>query len=220
MQMIRSLILLVALLTAASVIAEEPRKVTLVERLAFTGEVERVFMVALSDLADPEIVEASWIAPAEQGGLFSCVARVGLPAVTERLRVLSVILGTNGEVRSACRESLADELPPAAQLTLAELRERFIERRGVYRNLQNQAQAQEQRLLTLQRDADNIAMVSRIVSAEDQLSEIKTKLERVAAAESAIDRRREQIKTRPQPLNAQKRESELVAQLGKLAAAY
>jgi hypothetical protein len=213
-----SLLISLALIAVDPLFADEQRRVTLVDRVPFAGEVERVLMLALNEAASPELVEASWIATDQQGEL-SCVGRVKLPEATERLRVLSVILGVDGEVRSAYREFISDELPPAAQLSLQGLRDRFVERRGVYRNLQSEAEAQDHRLRVLQRDADNIAMVSRIISAEDELSEVKAKLDRVVAAEKAIDRRSEQIKTRPQPLNAQKREAELVVHLNNLTAA-
>jgi hypothetical protein len=202
----------------AQAIAQQSRRVTLVERVAFTGEVERVLMVAMADSHPPEVVDATWIAP-QEGEEFACIGRAALPEVAERLQVLSVIVGTRGEVRSTYREFAAEEIPPTAHLSLPELRARFIERRGVFRKLQDQTQALDERLRTLQRDADNIAMVSRIVSAEEQVSDVHARLERVTAAQKSIDHRAAQIKMRPQPLNAQKREAELVGQLGELSRA-
>jgi chromosome segregation ATPase len=89
----------------------------------------------------------------------------------------------------------------------------------VFRKLQNETHGLQERLTALQRDADNIAMVSRIVSAEEQVSDVHARLGRLAAAQQSIDHRAAQIKTRPQPLNAQKREAELVGQLGELSQA-
>jgi hypothetical protein len=198
--------------------AQQDKIVTLVERIQFTGEVERVLMIAMADSSPPEIVDATWIAPHE-GDEFACIGRVTLPDVAQRLQVVSIIVGTRGEVRSAYREFAAEEIPPTAQLSLAELRNRFVERRGVFRKLQNETQGLDERLRTLQRDADNIAMVSRIVSAEEHVSDVHARLARLAAAQQSIDHRAAQIKTRPQPLNAQKREAELVGQLGQLSQA-
>lgn len=211
----------VAALLAASLrygVAQEQRHVMLVERVGFSGDVDSVLVVARADTGAPQVVEATWIAP-QDGAEFSCVGRITLPESAERLQVLAVVIGTQGEVRSAYREMAADELPPTVYLSLPDLRARFLERRAVYRTLQGNIQAHTERLRTLQSDADAIAMVSKIVSAEDELTEAKAKLQRVAWAEQGIDRRAAQMKTRPQPLNAQKREAELVSQLSELSQA-
>jgi hypothetical protein len=208
----------VVLLLPRLLLAQEQRQVTLVERVPFAGEVDRVLVMAMTDSASPEVVTATWIAPHE-GEEFSCVGRVALPAVAERLKVLSVIEGTRGEVRSAYREFAADELPPTLYLSLPELRARFVERRGVFRRLRSELESQLERMRVLQGDADAIAMVSRIVSAEDELADVKVKLRRVALAQEGVDRRVAQMKARPQPLTAQKREAELVSQLGELSEA-
>jgi len=200
------------------VCAQEERRLTLVDRVPFSGDVEQIVLVAMSDANQPKVTQATWIAP-QEGEEFPCIGRVSMPNSAERLQVLSVVLGAQGEVRSAYRDFAQEELPPTSNLTLAELRSRFVERRGVFRKLQNEAQAQEERLYALQRDADNIAMVSKIVSAEDGLSEIKAKVQRVALAQEGIERRSAQAKSRKQPLNAQKREAELVQQLGELSTA-
>jgi chromosome segregation ATPase len=62
-------------------------------------------------------------------------------------------------------------------------------------------------------------MVSKIVDAEDELGEIKARLKRVSTAQSDLDRRVSQMRSRPQPLNAKKREAELVEQLSELSTA-
>lgn len=214
--------ILVFILSVLTATAQQPkgltREVTFVERVQFSGEVERVIMVAMADTAVPEIVDATWIAPHE-GDEFACIGRVTLPEVVDRLQVVSIIVGTRGEVRSRYREFAATEIPPTMQLSLSELRARFAERRGVFRKLRSETHALDERLAALQRDADNIAMVSRIVSAEEHLSDVQARLARLTTAQQSIDRRAAQIRTRPQPLNAQKREAELVGQLGELSRA-
>lgn len=194
------------------------REVTIVERVQFGGEVERVLMVAMADTAMPEIFDATWIAPHE-GQDFACIGRVTLPEVADKLQVVSIIIGTRGEVRSKYREFAAAEISPTMHLSLSDLRARFAERRGVFRKLRSETQSLDERLVALQRDADNIAMVSRIVSAEEHLSDVQARLARLSTAQQSIDRRAAQIKTRPQPLNAHKREAELVAQLVELSRA-
>lgn len=208
----------VALMAPLSLAGEEQRQVTLVHRVPFAGEVEQVLLVAMGDQSPPEVVEAAWVAP-QEGDELSCIGRVDLPQSSERVQVMSVIVGTRGEVRSSVHEYAAEELPPTSHLTLADLRARFVERRGVFRRLQNEIAGQQERMSTLQRDADTIAMVSRIVSVEDELAEVKSKLQRVTLAQQGIDRRTSQMKTRPQPLNAKKREADLVKQLGELSTA-
>jgi hypothetical protein len=212
------LLVTIALMVPLPLSGEEQRQVTLVHRVPFAGEVEQVLLVAMGDEAQPEIVEAAWIAP-QHGEELSCIGRVGVPQTAERVQVMSVLVGTRGEVRSVVHEYAADELPPTSRLSLAELRARFVERRGVFRRLQNEIEGQQERMSTLQRDADAIAMVSRIVSVEDELAEVKSKLQRVTLAQQGIDRRTSQMKGRPQPLNSKKREAELVKQLGELSTA-
>lgn len=215
----KNFVIIVALMLCVSPAkAQQQRGVTLVERMQFTGEVERVLMVVMADASMPDIVDATWIAPHE-GDEFACIGRVTLPEVIERLQVVSIIVGTRGEVRSTYREIAGEEISPTAYLSLAELRARFVERRGFFRKLQSETQGLEERLTALQRDADNIAMVSQIVNAEEHVSDVHARLGRLAAAQQSIDRRAAQIKTRPQPLNAQKREAELVGQLGELSQA-
>lgn len=211
-------LLVSALLITQTLSAQQERPVTIVDRVPFAGEIERVLFVAMSDTQSPEVVEATWIAPHEGDDLHS-VGRVTLSVAAERMQLLSIILGAKGEVRSVYRNFAAEELPPTLYLALQELRDRFIERRGVYRKLQEEIQSQEEQLRSLQRDADNIAMVSKIVSAEDELADINEKVRRVTLAQQGIDRRATQMKTRAQPLNAQKRETELVGQLSELSTA-
>jgi hypothetical protein len=209
-------LLVVALLFAQNIAAQQERPVTIVDRVPFTGEIEQVLLVAMSDMHPSEVVRASWVAPHE-GDDVHCVGRVALPVTTERLQLMSIILGSQGEVRSVYRDFAAEELPPTLHLALPELRDRFIERRGVYRKLQDEMHSQEERLRSLQHDADNIAMVSKIVSAEEELTDVREKVRRVTLAQQGIDRRAVQMKTRAQPLNAQKRETELVGQLSELS---
>jgi SMC interacting uncharacterized protein involved in chromosome segregation len=129
------------------------------------------------------------------------------------------MLSSNGDIRSGYRDFSAEELPPTARLTLDDLRSRFAERRGILRKLQSEVEKQELRLSELQSDADNIAMVSKIVSTEDELVELRSKLHRLDLAEQSIDRRSAQMKSRERPLNADTREAELVRQLSELSTA-
>jgi hypothetical protein len=208
------------LLPFAGLLAEDERQITLAEHMPFLGEVVQVIMVTKSGESSPKSVAATWIPSKDSEDELVCIGRVpAVPEAGERLQVISLVLGTQGEVKSAYREITAEELSPSLMLSSAELRDRFVERRGILRQLQNEVDAQTSRLRDLQQDADNIAMVSKIVDAEDELGELKERLTRVSLAQSDLDRRVNQMRSRPQPLNAKKREAELVDQLSQLSTA-
>jgi hypothetical protein len=192
--------------------------VTLIERLAHSGDVSQVLVVSMVDSDAPVSVPATWIAP-QSGEQHACIASIGVPRGFKRLQSLAVMLSSNGDIRSGYRDFAAEELPPTARLTLDDLRSRFTERRSVLRKLQSEVEKQELRLGELQNDADNIAMVSKIVSTEDELVDLRAKLHRLDLAEQSIDRRSAQMKSRERPLNAEAREGELVRQLSALSTA-
>ena len=211
---------IVASLTAGSGNAQDARQVTIADKVAFSGEVEQVIMVAASGDKPPRAVAATWIPSKDDDQELVCIGRLPeAPQAGERLSALLMVLGTNGEVKSAFKEINGDEISPSTLLSSAELRDRFVERRGILRQLQSEIIAQGSRIRSLQQDADNIAMVSKIVDAEDELGEIKARLKRVSTAQSDLDRRVSQMRSRPQPLNAKKREAELVEQLSELSTA-
>jgi hypothetical protein len=200
--------------------AQDARQVTIADKVAFSGEVEQVIMVAASGDKPPRAVAATWIPSKDDDQELVCIGRLPeAPQAGERLSALLMVLGTNGEVKSAFKEINGDEISPSTLLSSAELRDRFVERRGILRQLQGEIASQGSRIRSLQQDADNIAMVSKIVDAEDELGEIKARLKRVSTAQSDLDRRVSQMRARPQPLNAKKREAELVEQLSELSTA-
>ena len=211
---------IVASLTVGSGNAQDARQVTIADKVAFSGEVEQVIMVAAIGDKPPRAVAATWILSKDDDQELVCIGRLPeAPRAGERLSALLMVLGTNGEIKSAYKEINGDEISPSTMLSSAELRDRFVERRGILRQLQSEVTAQGSRIRSLQQDADNIAMVSKIVDAEDELGEIKARLKRVSTAQSDLDRRVSQMRSRPQPLNAKKREAELVEQLSELSTA-
>jgi hypothetical protein len=211
---------IVASLTVGSGHTQDARQVTIADKVAFSGEVEQVIMVAASGDKPPRAVAATWIPSKDDDQELVCIGRLPeAPQAGERLNALLMVLGTNGEVKSAFKEINGDEISPSTLLSSAELRDRFVERRGILRQLQSEITAQGSRIRSLQQDADNIAMVSKILDAEDELGEIKARLKRVSTAQSDLDRRVSQMRARQQPLNAKKREAELVEQLSELSTA-
>jgi hypothetical protein len=130
-----------------------------------------------------------------------------------------MMLGVQGDVHSAYQTMTPEELPPAVFLATSALRDRFIERRGVLRQLQGSSNSLDTKLKELQADADAIANVHKLVDAEDDLRSVQSALARVKAAQQGIQQRVANLRTLPLPSNAQRREAELVQQLGELSKA-
>ncbi len=194
------------------------RMVTVSERIHFTSEVERVILLVS---AHGKLLESKYVAwlPHSESSDISCIGRIALPPEPTLLQLLFVIFGPRGEVRSAFKTIESEELSPTEQLSLSELQDRLVERRGIVRKLATEAQFQGERLRALQDDADAIANVSKIVNTEDELLEVKAKLKRIEAGFASIQQRSERMKTRGAPLNARTREAALVDQLAELSTA-
>ena len=196
--------------------AQEERVVTLTQRLRLGSEAQRAYVVVSDSKRVTAIAPATYIeAPAGKEGVV--VARV--PLESTLLQVLFIMIGVQGEVQSAYRELGADELSPSVFLGTASLRDRFVERRGVLRQLQSSSAALDAKLQALQADADAIANVQKLVSAEDELQEVRRSLQRVKAAQDVIQHRVSYLRTLPPPSNAQRREVELVQQVGEISTA-
>lgn len=200
----------------ADVVAE--RTLTLSDHVHFAGEVRRVFMIVAAQGSILESKQVAWIDQPETQEV-TCVGQVALRRSEPSLQVMFVIFGEKGEVRSSFKTISLDELPPTLLLSAGELRDRLIERRGALRQLQSEVRVQDERLRSLQEDADAIANVAKIVNTEDELKDVQAKIRKVDAAFASIQQRSAQMKARPSPLNAQKREAELVKQLGALSTA-
>lgn len=186
--------------------------------MRFAGEVKRVLMVASGSHGVLETRGTTWIEHTESDEV-TCVGRVLVPQDEAFVGVLSLVFGAQGEVRSSYQTLTVSEVSPTRFFSSSQLRDLFVERRGLLRQLQTEVRAQEDRLQGLQQDADAIANVSKIVSVEDELRDVKLKLQKINDAFKSIERRSVQLKTRSVPLNADKREAELVSQLGVLSTA-
>jgi vacuolar-type H+-ATPase subunit I/STV1 len=161
---------------------------------------------------------ASWI-QSTQAEEIACVGRFSVSPEEEIHGVLFVVFGTKSEVRSVFRSLSTSEIAPASYLSIDELRERLVERRSMLRQLDGEVRLQEERIETLQEDADAIANVAKIVNIEDELEDVKRKIQALDMAAKDIQQRKSQMKSRPAPLNAQTREAELVKQLAELSTA-
>lgn len=214
------------LFSCTPLVAEERRSLTLSQGAPRLDTVDRAFFILSDAQRIIGVAPATYIDSPEKpstpegekhGGII--VGRVPMPETNLPLKVLAVIVGSKGEIWSHYREVRLEELPATASLPTTELRDRFVERRGIFRALQITVAAEEEKLSELQEDADAIANVAKIVGAEDELGELKVSIGRVAAAQSTIQDRMRQMKTRPSPPNAQAREAELGRQLGDLSKA-
>lgn len=207
---------MVSLGCVSHVMAQNERTLTLTQKLRLAGDARRGYVVLSDAKRVTAVAPATYIeAPAGKDGVM--VARV--PVESSRLQILFIATGNNGEVQSAYREVGADELSPSLFLGTASLRDRFVERRGVLRQLQSSAASLDSRLQALQADADAIANVQKLVSAEDELQEVRRSLQRVKAAQDVIQHRVAYLRTLPPPSNAQRREAELVQQVGEISTA-
>jgi hypothetical protein len=196
--------------------ALENRSLTISEQLAFTEEVKEAYLLVSSRNRIIHSAPASWIESTE-GDSITCIGRVPVSQEDAELEVLFVAIGITGNIRSSFRIVNLAEAPPTAFLSSLELRERLIERRGALRQLQTEVRMQDERLQGLQEDADAIANVARIVTAEDELADVRKKIAQIDEAHKSIEHRALQMKARPQPLNAQTREAQLTQQLAELS---
>lgn len=204
---------------AAPASAQDERMATLAERIRSTGEVQQGYVV-LSDSGRIVAVAPATYLDAPEGREGALVGRVPLPqSVATPVQILYMMLGVQGDVHSAYQTMTPEELPPAVFLATSALRDRFIERRGVLRQLQGSSNSLDTKLKELQADADAIANVHKLVDAEDDLRSVQSALARVKAAQQGIQQRVANLRTLPLPSNAQRREAELVQQLGELSKA-
>jgi len=198
--------------------AEEDQILTLWSRVPAMEGVSRSYVIAADATKVIAVAPLTYLEP-PQGKEATILGRLRLGSEQVSLRLLFTMMNSEGEVRSVFRDVKAEDLPMTARLSTNQLRDRFVERRGVLRQLQASVSALETRLTTLQEDADAIANVNKLVNAEDEVRDLKASLERVRFAQASIQSRVALLRSRPQPLNAQRRKADLVRQLGDFSTA-
>lgn len=200
------------------VAADEDQILTLWSRVPAMERVSRSYVVASDTTKVIAVAPLTYLEP-PQGKEATILGRLRLGSQQTSLRLLFAMMNSEGEVRSVFRDVKPEDLPMTARLSTNQLRDRFVERRGALRQLQASLGALETRLATLQEDADAIANVNKLVNAEDELQELKASLERARLAQASIQSRVALLRSRPQPLNAQRRQADLVLQLGDFSTA-
>jgi hypothetical protein len=215
-----SLIILLMLLfgVPSFVCAQGEQTITVAQRLAPVVDLKQSFVVVSQGNQIVGVAAATYI-EAPEGDEGWLVSRIPAPTGADPLRVLFAMVGAQGDVRSGYQELHANALSPLLSLGLSAMQDRFVERRGVYRQLQTSMTSLEGRLQELQQDADAIANVNKLVNAEDELSEVRASLSRVRAAQDGIQHRLANMRALEQPLGGQRREAELVEQLQELSTA-
>jgi len=200
------------------VCAQDEHTITVAQSLAPVTDLQQSFVVVSQANQVIGVAPATYI-EAPEGNEGWLVSRIPAPTGAEPVRVLFTMVGARGDVRSGYQELHATSVPPLLLLGLSAMQDRFVERRGVYRQLQISMTNLEGRLQELQQDADAIANVNKLVNAEDELSEARASLSRVRAAQDGIQHRIAHMRALPQPLGGQRREAELVEQLQELSTA-
>ncbi len=208
----------VLLCVCRSAPAEEEQTFTLWNRVPAMERVSRSNVVAADMTKVIAVAPLAYVEP-PQGKEATILGRLRLSSQPASLRLLFTMMNPEGEVRSVFRDIKPEELPMTARLSTNQLRDRFVERRGALRQLQASVGALETRLTTLQEDADAIANVNKLVNAEDELRDLQASLERVRLSQAAIQSRVALLRSRPQPLNAQRRQADLVRQLSEFSTA-
>jgi hypothetical protein len=198
--------------------ADEEQTLTVWSRVTAMEKVSRSYVV----VADTNKVVA--VAPlayveSPQSKEATVLGRLRVDSQASNLRMLFAIMNTEGAARSVLRDVRPEDLPMVTRLTTSQLRDRFVERRGVLRQMQTSLSALENRLATLQEDADAIANVNKLVNAEDELSELKVSLERVQLAHTSIQNQVALLRSRPPPLSARRRQADLAKQLAEMSTA-
>lgn len=198
--------------------AESEQSLTMWSRVPPMERVTRSYLLAAEANQVVAVAPVTYL-EAPEGMDATLVGRMRVDAERGPLRLLFAMMNGEGEVRSVYREFKPEELPVVARLSTSQLRDRFVERRGALRQIQAAASALEARLATLQEDADAIANVNKLVNAEDELRDVQSSLERVREAQREIQSRVALLGSRPQPLNAQRRQADLVRQLAEFSTA-
>lgn len=198
--------------------ADDEQTLTVWSRVPAMEKVSRSYVVVADTNKVVAVAPLAYVEP-PQGKEATMLGRLRVDSQASNLRMLFAIMNPDGAVRSVFRDVKPEDLSMVTRFTTSQLRDRFVERRGVLRQLQTSLSALENRLATLQEDADAIANVNKLVNAEDELSELKASLERVRLAHAAIQSQVALLRSRPPPLSAQRRQADLTRQLAEMSTA-
>lgn len=190
--------------------------VTLAQPVQLVGEPRQAAVLVTQGEKVVGVVPARAVR-GEGSSTVTVVGRLQLPLEGGPYKALFVAYGKTGEIGAAKRDIADLRTEPSVLLDSEELKRRLAEQRAEFRKREEVAGAQRSKLRQVQEEVNNIANVSRIVDAEDELQVLKAEEERANASLKLARDRLQALKGRATPPNYKKREAELAAYLTVLA---
>ncbi len=216
-----SKILLVALALVAGVASSavaQVRLVTISQTVRVVGEPASASLVVSGNRGIVAVSTALVVNTSVKEEVL-VVGRLTVPIADERLSSLAVVVSKTGEATSSVREISSIDAEPVLLLDKAAIEARLREQRTALEKWEVQLRAQETTLNRLQDDADEVANVSKIIDAEDELDAVRADVQRLETSLGLATRHLEALKTQPIPPNFKRREAELSEQLNDLSTA-
>lgn len=146
-------------------------------------------------------------------------SQVPVESKVESIRFSVLLLGPDGEIEFLPLRKITLAEDPTARLSPPELREYLLERRALLKSWEVQFRAQEQSLGRLQRDAELIGDLGRIVELKHTLAEVEMEQEEVREQIEGLKRLLLSVKNVKTPAGFRSRERSLTNQLSLLAKA-
>jgi len=184
--------------------------VTYATIVSVPDEIEQGRLIALSSKGELKIVPVVMVQTRIQGSILT-VGRIELPDSGGPIRVLLALKLRNGSVvsQAATIESGAEN--QESLLDLSALKSRLAEQKMMLTSWERQSQEQSANLERLQRDADLIANVGRIVDTEDEVTAVKQDADRLASSLRVAETNLKTLKSMPVPHSFDQREAQLTA---------
>ena len=209
-------IALFAALVGAQGVRADDAVVTLAQPVQLGGEPRQATVLVTQGEKVVGVVPARAVR-SEGSSTVTVVGRLQLPLEGGPYKALFVAYGKTGEVGAAKRDIADLRTEPSVLLDSEELKRRLAEQRTELRKRDEVVGTQRSKLRQVQEEVNNIANVSRIVDAEDELQVVKAEEEKVTASLKLARDRLQALKGRSVPPNYKKREAELAAYLTVLA---
>jgi hypothetical protein len=199
----------------------EGHSVYAVHTFSVAEEIDRSYTLLWSE-SGVEGVASNTLVQTSAPGEIVAVSRFDLAEQPKELRALMVVVGKRGGL-SAITQGLQIESSSAGgiySLSASRMREELQEAKASLSALESRRDRQGKELERIQRDADTIANIGRIIDAEDELGEVTSDMERLQQTLAGTQEQLSSLKTLPRPSNYAKRESELsafLAEFGRIA---
>ena len=211
-----SLLAVLVICAGARISRAEDVAVTMAESVSLAGEPAQARVLVTHNEKVVGIIPAR-AARNEGTSLVTVVGRLKLPLEGGPYKALFVVYGKTGELGAA--ERLVSDLrtEPLVLLDSEDLKRRLAEQRAELRKREESVGAQRSKLRQVQEEVNNIANISRIVDADDELQALQSEEARVNDSLKIARERLQALKGLPTPPNYKRREAELAAYLTTLA---